>query len=106
LISAQNTVGLLLNKGNAIDGYTLFSVHNKTYLINNDGKIVNQWSSNYSIGQSVYLLENGDLLRAAEVPGKNRFTMPSVGGRAELFDWDGNFNLGIQLFNNYCNPTP
>ena len=90
LISAQNTVGLLLNKRNAIDGYTLFSVHNKTYLINNDGKIVHQWSSNFNVGQSVYLLENGDLLRAAEVPSKSRFTMPSVGGRAELFDWDGN----------------
>ncbi|MFH0759738.1 MAG: aryl-sulfate sulfotransferase [Bacteroidota bacterium] len=88
--SAQNTVGVLFNNKNATDGYTLFSVHNKTYLINNDGKIVNQWSSNYSVGQSVYLLENGDLLRAAEVPSKNRFTMPSVGGRAELFDWDGN----------------
>ena len=89
-IDAQNTVGVLLNKGNAIDGYTLFSVHNKTYLINNDGQIVNQWNSNYSVGQSVYLLENGNLLRAAEIPGKGRFTMPSVGGRAELFDWDGN----------------
>lgn len=87
-ISGQNTVGVLLNKENAIDGYTLFTVHNKTYLINNDGKIVNQWKSNYSAGQSVYLLENGNLLRAAEIPGKGRFTMPSVGGRAELFDWD------------------
>ena len=88
-ISAQNTVGLLLNKGNAIDGYTLFTVHTKTYLINNEGKIVNQWKSNYSAGQSVYLLENGNLLRAAEVPSKGRFTMPSVGGGVELFDWDG-----------------
>ena len=88
-ISAQNTVGLLLNNENAIDGYTLFTVHNKTYLINNNGKIVNQWKSNYSAGQSVYLLENGNLLRAAEIPSKGRFTMPSVGGGVELFDWDG-----------------
>lgn len=89
-ISCQNTVGVLLNEKEAIDGYTLFSVHDKTYLINNDGNIVNQWNSNYSVGQSVYLLENGNLLRAAEIPGEGRFTMPSVGGRAEIFDWDGN----------------
>jgi len=89
-ISCQNTVGVLLNKKEAIDGYTLFSVHDKTYLINNDGNIVNQWDSDYSVGQSVYLLENGNLLRAAEVLSKGRFTMPSVGGRTELFDWDDN----------------
>ena len=100
-ISCQNTVGVLLNKEDAIDGYTLFSVHDKTYLINNDGKIVNQWNSNYSVGQSVYLLENGNLLRAAEIPGESRFTMPSVGGRAEIFDWDGNLIWEY----NYSTPT-
>ena len=99
-VSAQNTIGVILNKKNAIDGYTLFSVHNKTYLINNDGKIVNQWKSNYSVGQSVYLLENGNLLRAAEIPPKRQFTMPSVGGRVELFDWDGNLIWGY----NYSTP--
>ena len=88
-ISCQNTIGVLLNKKEAIDGYTLFSVHDKTYLIDNDGNIVNQWESDYSVGQSEYLLENGNLLRAAEMPGENRFTMPSVGGRVELFDWEG-----------------
>ncbi len=89
-MSYQNTVGVLLNKKNAIDGYTLFSVHDKTYLINNNGKVVNQWNSMYSVGQSAYLLENGNLLRAAEIPAMGRFTMPSVGGRVELFDWEGN----------------
>ncbi|PID91784.1 MAG: hypothetical protein CSA96_06815 [Bacteroidetes bacterium] len=85
----KNTVGVLLNKRATVDGYTLFSVFDKTYLINNDGKLVHQWESHYSVGQSVYLLENGNLLRAAELPGESRFTMPSVGGRAEMFDWNG-----------------
>lgn len=89
MISCQNTVGVLLNTKDAIDGYTVFSVHDKTYLINNDGNIVNQWDSEYSVGQSVYLLENGNLLRAAEIEGPGHFTMPSVGGRVELFNWDG-----------------
>jgi len=100
-ISSQNTVGLLLNTEDAIDGYTLFTVHDKTYLINNHGKIVQQWKSEYSAGQSVYLLENGNLLRPAEIPTKGRFTMPSVGGRIELFDWDGNLIWEY----NYSTPT-
>ncbi len=100
-IIPQNTVGLILNEENAVDGYTLFTVHTKTYLIDNNGKIVNQWKSNYSAGQSVYLLENGNLLRPAEIPSKGRFTMPSVGGRVELFDWDGNLIWGY----NYSTPT-
>lgn len=87
---AQNTVGVIVNKTGASDGYTLFTVHNKTYLIDNEGGVVNQWVSQYSAGQSVYLLENGNLLRAAQIQGEGKFTMPSVGGRAELFDWEGN----------------
>lgn len=101
MISCQNTVGVLLNTKEAIDGYTVFSVHDKTYLINNDGNIVNQWDSEYSVGQSVYLLENGNLLRAAEIEGPGHFTMPSVGGRIELFDWDGHLIWEY----NYCTTT-
>jgi len=100
-ITSQNTVGLILNSENAIEGYTLFTVHTNTYLIDNNGKIVKQWKSDYSAGQSVYLLENGNLLRPAEIPSKSRFTMPSVGGRVELFDWDGNLIWEY----NYSTPT-
>ena len=86
----KNTVGLLLNKDGAFNGFTLFTVHKETYLINNQGKVVNQWSSNYNSGKSVYLLENGNLLRAAEIPNPGNIIMPSIGGRIELFDWNGN----------------
>lgn len=88
-VRGQNTVGVIVNTGKAVDGYTLFTVLNRTYLINNDGRVVHQWKSNYVAGQSAYLLENGNLLRAAQMPTKGRFTMPSVGGRVELFDWGG-----------------
>ena len=67
-VFAQNTVGVITNTPQAFDGYTLFTVHTETYLIDNCGEIVNQWTSKYSAGHSVYLLENGQLLRAAEIP--------------------------------------
>lgn len=88
-VSDQNTLGVLINKKNAFNGYTLFTMHTKTYLINNNGEVVHQWTSKYSSGKSVYLLENGNLLRAAQIPSKGKFIMPSVGGRVELFGWDG-----------------
>ena len=87
----NNTVGVLLNSERALDGYTLFTVHKETYLINNCGEVVHQWTSKYSAGKSVYLLENGNLLRAAQIPNPpNNILIPSIGGRVELFDWEGN----------------
>ena len=62
------TVGLFLNNTSKVyNGYTLFAPkqYTSTYLINNDGKIMHQWSaSKYPPGQSVYLLVNGNLLRS------------------------------------------
>lgn len=84
-----NTVGVILNTANALNGYTLFAVHTETYLINNCGEVVNQWTSKYS-GKSVYILENGNLLRAAEIPNPGNIIIPGIGGRVELFDWEGN----------------
>lgn len=88
-IYAQNTIGVLLNNEKSFNGYTLFTAQTETYLINNCGEVINQWSSEYQSGKSVYLLENGNLLRAAKVDN-NDISFGGIGGRIELFDWDGN----------------
>ena len=49
---------------------------------------MNTWESEYNPGSSVYLLENGNLLRTARIPGS--LQGGGVGGRIELFDWDNN----------------
>jgi len=89
-LTGQNTVGVLLNEASALNGYTLFTVQKETYLINNCGEVVNQWTSTYKDGKSVYLLENGNLLRAAQIDNPASIAIPGVGGRIELFDWDNN----------------
>ena len=64
-VSAQNTVGLILNdESQSFDGYTLFAPNTSTttYLIDNDGNLVHQWESEYVPGLSAYLLEDGNLL--------------------------------------------
>lgn len=89
-LSSQNTVGVLTNSVSSLDGYTLFTAQKDTYLINNCGEVINQWTSKYNSGRSVYLLENGKLLRAANIPNPGKIAIKGFGGRIELFDWDNN----------------
>lgn len=73
------------------EGYNLFNPiqSTNTTLMDNHGTIVNTWSSPYRSGQSVYLLDNGSLLRTANT-GSSVFTSGGAGGRIEQYDWDGN----------------
>ena len=87
----SSTVGLFLNDtAKTFKGYTLFAPkQNKmTFLINNDGRKVHEWTaSKYSPGQSVYLLENGGLLRTCMTQG-NLGTGGGEGGRIEEYNWN------------------
>jgi PKD repeat protein len=87
---AGRTVGLIRSSCLAFEGYTLFAPkqNTMTYLINNEGRIVHQWTaSKYPPGQSVYLLENGHLLRSCMTKGKLS-SGGGEGGRIEEYDWD------------------
>jgi hypothetical protein len=84
------TVGLMLNDSRAWPSYLLFAPkqNTMTYLINNEGRIMHQWTaSKYPPGQSVYLLENGHLLRSCMTTGKLS-SGGGEGGRVEEYDWD------------------
>ena len=97
LFSAKNsytqtqTMGVFINDtANTFKGYTLFAPkqYTKTYLINNEGKKIHEWvKSAYAPGQAVYLLENGNLLRACMTQG-NLGTGGGEGGRIEEYDWN------------------
>ena len=84
---AQPTVGLILNDSTATQGYVLFGNNETTYLIDNCGLVINSWLSDYKPGEAIYLLENGNLLRAAQL--ESDFDAGGSGGRFELFDWGG-----------------
>jgi hypothetical protein len=85
------TVGLFLHDSTRVfKGYTLFAPKHDTmtFLINNDGRIVRQWTgSRCEPGQSVYLLENGHLLRSCMTKGALS-TGGGEGGRVEEYDWN------------------
>ncbi len=83
----QQTIGLFLNDSLSLNGYTLFTVSTETYLIDNCGHLVKTWTSNHQPGLSVYLLENGDLLRPGR--GGSGLIGNGMGGVIERFSWEG-----------------
>ena len=87
----QEEVGIILNDDDSYEGYTLFAPKHftTTYLIDNEGNVLHSWESDYEPGQSVYLLENGNLIRACFTKNKN-FGAGGEGGRIEEYDWDSN----------------
>ena len=87
----QQSVGLFYNTPQSYDGYTLFApaVSDTTYLINNCGEKVHSWFTNTTPGNSVYLLENGLLLRTGKALNE-RFGAGGNGGLVQMLDWDSN----------------
>ncbi len=91
LSSFSQTLGLLTHDPSSLDGYVLFApiISNNTYLIDKCGKLVHSWTSTHRPGQSVYLLEDGNLLRPGST-GNAVFTSGGNGGIIEKFDWNSN----------------
>jgi hypothetical protein len=83
---AQQTpqIGLVFNTPQSYNGYTLFAPDfTTTYLIDNCGRTVKTWQSQYMPGQSAYLLEDGSLFRPARTNASRTFTVGGTGGRLE-----------------------
>jgi len=91
ILISQQTVGLIYNDTTAsYNGYTLFApqLSLSTFLIDNEGRLVNRWESEYVPGLSTYLLEDGFLLRSAAVEDPNG--VDSRTGGFQKFDWENN----------------
>jgi len=86
---SQNTVGIITNHADSYNAYTLFAPlgSTETYLINNCGEVVHQWSSTFTPAASVYLLDNGNLLRTGRIDNSD-IVLGGLGGHVEILDWD------------------
>ncbi len=82
LHSQDQTVGLFTKKVGSFDGYTVSCPMSSTttYLIDNYGRIVHTWESSYRPNLSVYLLENGSMMRSVKL---------TDGAGVEVIAWDG-----------------
>src|SRR5690606_4578618 len=85
--------GLLVNEAGAQPRYTLFAPLNSTttYLIDLAGNVVRTWESGFVPGASVYLLDDGHLLRTGREPEPLGISggMGGQGGRIQKFTFDG-----------------
>lgn len=108
---AQQTVGLFLNDSTSLNGYTLFApgISKITYLIDNCGNEVHRWDqSTTNPGASVYLLENGNLLRTGRI--NSNFNAGGTGGRLEIFNWEGDliwqYDYSTNLYHHHHDVAP
>ena len=90
-LHAQQTIGLLQNSPGNLEGYILFTPNTSdtTYLIDKCGYRIHTWPSSHSPALSVYLMDDGSILR----PGKTNnptFNGGGQGGIIERIDWNGN----------------
>ena len=92
-MAQTRTVGTLINDPRAFNGYTLFAPNSAstTYLINNEGRQMHLWKCTVPPGQSVYLLESGNLLHTGQtLPPNALFKSGGTAGKVQEYDWDGN----------------
>jgi len=84
LFGIDRTAGVISNDMTGSDGYTLFAPMDSgtTYLIDNYGRVVHTWESQFTPNLSVYLLENGNLVRTYYNQSQ------SVEG-VQIFTWEG-----------------
>ena len=100
-ITAQNTVGTLLNNTASFNGYTLFSPRTsldikKTYLIDNCGGVINEWDSEFPLFSTDYLALDGSLWRSV-VDNQSTLDIPGNTGRLEHLSWEGELLWGATI---------
>jgi hypothetical protein len=88
------TVGLIYCDNRVNEDYTLFAPISSasTYLIDSHGREIHSWTSSSGLrpGLSAYMLEDGDLLRTANIgtDGGGSFSGGGIAGKIERLSWD------------------
>lgn len=100
-LSQTRTVGRLhFDDSLALHGYTLFGPNQteKTFLINNCGQLVQEWTGTFQPAMLSYLREDGLLLRSGRDFSNNNFQgVGGNGGWVELLDWNSNVQWKYKL---------
>jgi hypothetical protein len=96
------TVGVISHtQGSNDDGYVLFApmMSDTTYLIDKCGNLIHRWNSDYRPALSVYILDDGSILRPGNV-SSNFFSVGGQGGIIERIDWNNNVIWSYTLSTN------
>lgn len=89
---AEDSLGVVLHEPEALAGYNLYSPLDGagSYLIDNEGRVVHSWDTDYRSNVG-YLLDNGNLLRTTTFGnGGNKHLFGGGAGHGiEELSWDG-----------------
>jgi hypothetical protein len=58
--------------------------------VDNDGRVVRTWDTDYIASGWIYFLDNGHIMRGGSDPGDSGFGGGGAGGRFQEYDWNGN----------------
>lgn len=83
--------GLRLKSEGAAPGYVMISplMSLRTVLLDADGKVVHEWKADCPPGNSVFLKDNGNLIRCGRIDDGDIFEGGGIGGRVQEFTFDG-----------------
>lgn len=92
--NAQQTTGLFQYDWQTEEGFILWGpiFGNQQYIMNNCGEVVHTWQGDgVTLGNSIYLLEDGTLLRCAKADTAQNSPIGAGGGseRIQKVAWDG-----------------
>lgn len=98
--SADEPRGLRLRKPEACPGYVLIAplASRSTHLVDLEGREVHRWESAHG-PSSVYLLDDGSILRHARLDDNKTFAGGGICGRLERIGWDGTLLWSYELAN-------
>ena len=66
----------------------------KTYLIDKNGDVIHTWSSDYFPGESVYMLDNGTILRSIKIS----LSGSGSGGGVQKITWDNTLTWDFKFY--------
>ena len=99
-------IGEYLDIDESCPGYTIFSpmLSLSTYCINTKGEVVHTWESNLRPRLSVYLLEDGSILRPGDIVPNPVFAQGGGnGGNVQIIDWNSTITWDFEYSTNqYC----
>jgi hypothetical protein len=97
---ADEPRGLRVSTPAAFRGYTLLAPLSSkfTYLVDMEGREVHRWESAHG-PSSVYLLDDGSILRHARIEENPVFQGGGICGRIERIGWDGELVWSYELAN-------
>ncbi|MEQ9426080.1 MAG: aryl-sulfate sulfotransferase [Cyclobacteriaceae bacterium] len=93
-MAQERTLGLLQYEEDSYNGITLFRPNFGTdvFMIDNCGRLINEWESDLLPGNSVYFTEDGNLLKTVKtsLTSNPNFVQGGAGESLQLLDWNNN----------------